>query len=132
MLFKLNLEYFKLGFSMKLWKILIMQNCWSSVKFKGNEWSLSKTINLGASWGTPSGVGFSRCIEDPLVAFRCFLLFGQVVVSLTHSTFPFSILIFISGMWQWFKKEQFGGCKVTKLQQRQWKMWETSQPYSKT
>ena len=40
----------------------------------------------------PSGVGVSRYIEDPLLAFGCCLLYGWVVVALTHSPFPFSIL----------------------------------------
>ena len=30
---------------------------------------------------------------DPLVAFGCCLLYGRVVVPLTHSLFPFSILL---------------------------------------
>lgn len=33
-------------------------------------------------------VGFYRCIEDILLALCCFLLFGLVVDSLTHSPFP--------------------------------------------
>ena len=49
-------------------------------------------IFLLASLSTPPGAGISRCIEDPLVAFDCCLLFGRVVVSLTHLPFPFSIL----------------------------------------
>ena len=32
---------------------------------------------------------------DPLVAFSCCLLYGWVVVFLTHSPFPFSILQFV-------------------------------------
>ena len=38
------------------------------------------------------GAGISRYIEDPLVAFGCCLLYGRVVVALTHSPCPFSIL----------------------------------------
>ena len=33
--------------------------------------------------------------NDPLVAFGCWLLYGRVVVALTHSPFPFSILSYI-------------------------------------
>ena len=36
---------------------------------------------------------FLASVEDPLVAFGCCLLFGRVVVSLTYSPFPFSILL---------------------------------------
>ena len=42
-----------------------------------------------------TGAGVSRHIEDPLVAFGCCLLYGRVVVALTHSPFPFSILLTI-------------------------------------
>ena len=38
-------------------------------------------------------MGISRCIEDLFVTFCCCFLYGQVVVSLTHSPFPFSILL---------------------------------------
>lgn len=31
----------------------------------------------------------SRCVEDPLMALGCFLLFGLVIVSLPHSCFNF-------------------------------------------
>ena len=48
----------------------------------------------GASWRTPPGAGIFRCIEDLLVTFCCCLLYGRVVVSLTHSPFPFSILLY--------------------------------------
>ena len=34
-----------------------------------------------------------RCVEELLVAFGCVLFFGRVVVSLTYSPFPFSILL---------------------------------------
>ena len=44
----------------------------------------------------PPGAGFSRCIEDPLVAFCSCLHFGRIVVSLTSSPFPFSIFIYYS------------------------------------
>lgn len=40
----------------------------------------------------PLGTEFSCCIEDPLVAFNCCLLFGRDVVCLTYSPFLFSIL----------------------------------------
>ena len=36
--------------------------------------------------------GVSRYTEDQLVAFDCCLIYGRVVVALTHSQFPFSIL----------------------------------------
>ena len=38
-------------------------------------------------------MGFSRCVEDQLVAFGCCLLFGRVVVleNVTYSPFQFSI-----------------------------------------
>ena len=39
-----------------------------------------------------AGAWVSHYIEDPLVAFGCCLLYGRVVVALTHSPFPFSIL----------------------------------------
>lgn len=39
-----------------------------------------------------SGCGFSRCFEAPSVDFGWFLLFGRIVVSLTRSPLPFSIL----------------------------------------
>ena len=42
---------------------------------------------------SPPGARNSRCIKDLLVTFCCCLLYGQVVVSLTHSPFPFSILL---------------------------------------
>ena len=38
------------------------------------------------------GAEVSRFIEEPLVAFGCCQLYGQAVVSLTHYTFPSSIL----------------------------------------
>ena len=38
------------------------------------------------------GAGISRCIEDLLVTFCCCLFYCRVVVSLTHSPFPFSIV----------------------------------------
>ena len=41
---------------------------------------------------TPPGAGVSRGIEDLLVTFCFCLFYGRVVVSLTHSPFPFSIL----------------------------------------
>ena len=36
-----------------------------------------------------TGAEVSRYIEDPLVAFGCCLLYGRIVVALTHSPFPF-------------------------------------------
>ena len=44
----------------------------------------------------PTCTGVSRYIEDPLVAFGCCLLYGRVVVALTRSQFPFSILLCIN------------------------------------
>ena len=44
---------------------------------------------LWPSWNTPPGAGFSRCVENQLVAFAFFLRFGLSVVSLTHSHFQF-------------------------------------------
>lgn len=38
---------------------------------------------------------FSNCIEVPLMAFGCYMLFGLIVVSLTHSIFLFSILSYV-------------------------------------
>ena len=45
-------------------------------------------------WRIPPGVEVSSCIEDPLMAYDCCMLYGLVVVSLTHSPFSFSILHF--------------------------------------
>ena len=47
-------------------------------------------VYLGASWGQSPGAGFSHSLEDPLVAFSCYLLFGLVVVF--FNIFPISIL----------------------------------------
>ena len=52
-------------------------------------------ICLVASWRTPPGAAIFRCIEDLLVTFCfCMFFYGRVVVSLTHSPFPFSILLY--------------------------------------
>ena len=51
-------------------------------------------ICLGTNRRTHPGAGVPRYIEDPLVAFGCCLLYGRVVVALTHSPFPFSILCY--------------------------------------
>ena len=50
-------------------------------------------------WSPSSGTGYSRCIEDPLMASGCYLLFGRVVVSLTYSPFPFSMLFVDYRVW---------------------------------
>ena len=49
--------------------------------------------------------GFFRCVEDPLVAFTCYLLLGCFrFVSLTHSPFAFSILSLfkMSNIWNMY------------------------------
>ena len=61
---------------------------WYDVHF---HWT-STHFELGVSWGTPPGAGFSRCVKDQLVAFSDCLLFGQVVAILTFYPFPFPIL----------------------------------------
>ena len=64
----------------------------------------SMYICLEASWRTTPGVGVSRCIEDLLVTICCCLFNGRVVVSLTHSPFPFSILFYtIFSMWRTYQ-----------------------------
>ena len=51
---------------------------------------------LRASYGPPPREEFSRSVENPLVAFGCFVFFGPVVVSLTYSPFsPFQFSIFL-------------------------------------
>ena len=52
-------------------------------------WTWIQTYCLDAS--KTSLVGFPHCVEQ-LVALCCFLLFGRVTVSLTHSQFSFPIL----------------------------------------
>ena len=64
-------------------------------------------ICLGASWRTPSGAGISRCTEYLLVTFCCCLLYGRVVVSLSHSPFPFSILHYLSYKHTIIPQEEF-------------------------
>ena len=46
---------------------------------------------LGVYLGQPSVREFSRCIEDPLVDFGGYLLFGRIVFPVTYHSFPFSI-----------------------------------------
>ena len=75
-----------------------------------------------ASWKTSLGAGVSRCIEGLLVTFCCCLFYGGIVVSLTHSPFPFSIfidktsricyknIIYSSTLWWTFWKWLIVGC----------------------
>ena len=73
------------------------------VIFKGHIWCLhSELYRISHSVGYNiciydivlccEGEGVSRCIEDPLMAFGCCLLYGRVVVPLTHCPFQFWIL----------------------------------------
>ena len=73
----LVLYYFNFSFLCTIWSLV-----WRSL-------SLHKYICLGASWRTPPVAGISRYIEDLLVTFCCCFFYGRVVVSLTHSPFPF-------------------------------------------
>lgn len=57
--------------------------------------------SISTSWYTlmfmdqlKSWCRISRCVDDIMVAFVCFLLFCRIGVSLTHSLFPLSILSF--------------------------------------
>lgn len=45
----------------------------------------------GKRWGKTTFIFMNSC--DSLAAFGCFLLFCRVAVSLTYSTFPFSMLL---------------------------------------
>lgn len=44
---------------------------------------------------------FYSFVDDLFIAFRCFLLFGKVVVSLTNSQFLFSILSSLGNIFPW-------------------------------
>lgn len=52
-------------------------------------------IFIRASWIMPSVSGVSHCVKCILVTSGCFLIFGRIVVSLTQSQFPFSILLLL-------------------------------------
>ena len=58
-----------------------------------------------------------RWVEDPLVLFSCFLLFGQVVVS--FHTFPISILNFKSEI-------KSGTIKLPKTDSNNYYQWDNS------
>lgn len=66
------------------------------------------------------GAGFSRCTEDLLVASGCFLLFGRVLVSLIHSSFPFPTLqdshcIFYNFIWFFLSWILFANCNIVSV-----------------
>lgn len=46
----------------------------------------SPYVCVEASFSMPPGVRISRCVEDPLKAWGCFLLLGRIVVSSTYSS----------------------------------------------
>ena len=75
-------------FSVKIWQKLNH----SLLKFDKRSCDSSIEVQLYISYL----FNLQRCVEDPLVAFCCCLLFGRIVVSLTYSPFPFSILLVLT------------------------------------
>ena len=80
-----------------LWPLLVLYNFNFSFLCIIQEFSMTSIITvlvyiyLRGQLKDASGYGSPRYIEDSLVAFDC-LLYGRVVVALTHSPFPFSSL----------------------------------------